>query len=67
VPSSEIKSRVVISARPNSTFYSIFRDDNDSKGIKGIRDYKDKWDVFGDPHAEAKIEEAPEIVEIPVG
>lgn len=64
VPSSDITSRVVVSARPKSTFYSIFRDDNDQKGIKGISEFKEKWDVFGDPHAEAKVEETPEMIEL---
>jgi hypothetical protein len=58
VPSSVLKARTVYTRHPKSEFWSVFRDDNPRKGIKGVRSYEDKWDVFGDPHAEQKMEEA---------
>jgi len=41
VPSTVVKERTVYSKYPKSEFYSIYR--------KDILDYKDKWDIFGDP------------------
>lgn len=49
VPSGVVKERTVYSKHPKSEFYSLYRND--------ILDYKDKWDVFGDPRAELQIEE----------
>jgi hypothetical protein len=51
VPSKVIKDRTVYSKHPNSEFYSVYR--------KDITDYRDKWDVFGDPHAEAVEDDEP--------
>lgn len=52
VPSAIIHERTVCQKRPNSEFWCMYRDDNPNKGIKGCLAYKDKWDIFGDPHAE---------------
>lgn len=60
VPSSALKERTVYTKHPKSAFWSVYRDDNPNKGIKGVLAYKDKWDVFGDPHAEVRQEDAPE-------
>lgn len=49
VPSSLVKDRTVYSRHPKSEFYSLYR--------KDILDFKNKWDVFGDPNAELRIEE----------
>lgn len=49
VPSSIVKQRTVYSKHPKSEFYSLYR--------KDILDFKDKWDIFGDPKAEVRIEE----------
>ena len=49
VPSAVVKERTVYSKHPKSEFYSLYR--------KDILDYKDKWELFGDPRAELKIEE----------
>jgi hypothetical protein len=58
IPSHIVKERLVHSKSPQSNWYSIFKKDG-KKGEKGIEDFKDKWDVFGDPHAE----ENPEITQ----
>jgi hypothetical protein len=60
VPSSVLKERTVYSKHPKSEFWAVYKNDNPNKGIKGVLAYKDKWDVFGDPHAEIRLEEAPE-------
>lgn len=44
VPSAVVKERTVYSKHPKSEFYSLHR--------KAILEFKDKWDTFGDPHAE---------------
>ena len=49
VPSSVVKARTVYSRHPKSEFYSLYR--------KDILEYRNKWEVFGDPRAELKIEE----------
>ena len=49
VPSSIVKARTVYSKHPKSEFYSLYR--------KDILDFKDKWDFFGDPKAELRIEQ----------
>ena len=49
VPSGIVKERTVYSKHPKSEFYSLYR--------KDILSYRDKWEVFGDPRAELKIEE----------
>ena len=49
VPSGIVKQRTVYSKHPKSEFYSLYR--------KDILDYRDKWEVFGDPRAELKIDE----------
>lgn len=49
VPSGVVKERTVYSKHPKSEFYSLYR--------KDVLDYRDRWDVFGDPRAELKIEE----------
>lgn len=64
VPSSVLKDRTVYTKHPKSEFWSVFKDDNPNKGIKGVSAYKDKWDVFGDPHAEVSLEEAPDVEEV---
>jgi hypothetical protein len=56
VPSAVIHKRVT-----SGPWFSIYRDDNESKNIQGIAEFKDKWDVFGDPHAEAGVEESSEM------
>jgi hypothetical protein len=48
VPSGIVKARTVYSKYPKSEFYSVYR--------KDILEYSDKWEVFGDPRAELKIE-----------
>jgi hypothetical protein len=58
VPSSALKERTVYTKYPKSEFWSVYRNDNPTKGIKGVLAYKDKWDVFGDPHAEVGLENA---------
>jgi hypothetical protein len=45
VPSAVVKERTVSSKHPSSEFYSLYR--------KDIVDFKDKWDLFGDPRAES--------------
>jgi hypothetical protein len=59
VPSSVLKERTVYTKHPKSELSSVYRDDNLNKGIKGVLACKDRWDVFGDPHAEVRLEEAP--------
>ena len=49
VPSSIVQERTVYSKHPKSEFYSLYR--------KDILHYKNRWEVFGDPRAELKIEE----------
>jgi hypothetical protein len=49
VPSGVVKERTVYSKHPKSEFYSLYR--------KDILDFRDNWDVFGDPRAELEIEE----------
>lgn len=49
VPSDVVKERTVYSKHPKSEFYSLYR--------KDIIEFKDQWDVFGDPRAELKIKE----------
>jgi hypothetical protein len=49
VPSGIVKQRTVYSKHPKSEFYSLYR--------KDILDYRDKWEIFGDPRAELKIDE----------
>ena len=49
VPSSIVKERTVYKKRPASEFYSLYR--------KDILEFKNRWDVFGDPRAESRIEE----------
>jgi len=49
VPSSVVKERTVYSKHPKSEFWSVYR--------KDILDFRDKWDVFGDPRAELQVEE----------
>jgi hypothetical protein len=49
LPSSVVKERTVYSKSPNSEWYSVER--------KSILKYRDKWDVFGDPHAEVNPDE----------
>ena len=49
VPSGIVKKRTVYSQHPKSEFYSLYR--------KDILDFKDKWDILGDPRAEIQIEE----------
>jgi hypothetical protein len=55
VPSSVIKERTVRHTRPNAIFYSVSK--------KDVYDYKDKWDVFGEPNTGIKIEDSAEIAE----
>ena len=49
MPSGVVKERTVYSKHPKSEFYSVYR--------KDVLDFKDKWDVFGDPRAELGIQE----------
>jgi len=49
IPSGVVKERTKYSKHPKSEFYSLYR--------KDILEFKDKWDVFGDPRAELRIEE----------
>lgn len=60
VPSSVVEERTVRSKHPKSEFWSVYRDDNASKGIHGVLPYKDRWDVFGDPHAEIHVADTTE-------
>ena len=60
VPSIVIKERTV--HEPNGKIFSIYKRDN-KRGEKGVYDYKDNWNVFGDSHAEVKVEDSPEIEE----
>ncbi len=46
VPSEVANACTIYSKHPKSEFYSVYR--------KDILDYKDKWDVFGDPRVEEK-------------
>jgi len=52
VPSSVVKDHTVHSKHPKADFYSVYR--------KDIVGYKDKWDVFGDPHAQVRLEGGPD-------
>jgi len=36
VPSSVLKERTVYTKHPRSEFWSVYRDDNPNKGIKGV-------------------------------
>jgi hypothetical protein len=63
VPSGVLKECTVYTRHPKSEFWSVYRDNNPNKGIKGVLAYKDKWDVFGDPHVEVRMEEALEVQE----
>ncbi len=49
VPSEVVKGKIEYSKAKNSEWYSVSR--------KDILEYKDNWEVFGDPNAELKIEE----------
>jgi hypothetical protein len=49
IPSEVVKKQTKYNKYPNSEFWSVYR--------KDIIDYNN-WDVFGDPHAEVKIEDA---------
>jgi hypothetical protein len=60
VPSRDLKARVVHSVHPRSEFFAVYKNENEIKGIQGILSYRDKWEVFGDPHAEIGLEETPE-------
>jgi hypothetical protein len=52
LPSKIVKERTVYSKHPRSEIYSVYR--------KDILDYRERWDVFGDPHAELRLEEIAE-------
>jgi hypothetical protein len=56
VPSSVLKKRTLHEKHAKSEWWSVCRNDYPGKGIKGVLVYKDKWDVFGDPHAEVRKE-----------
>ena len=47
VPSVIVKERTVYSKHPKSEFYSLNRRD--------VLDYKDKWELFGDPRAKKGV------------
>jgi hypothetical protein len=49
VPSVVVRDRRIYSKHARSEFYSLYR--------KNIEELKDKWDRFGDPRADVKIEE----------
>jgi len=53
VPSQVVRDCTVHSKHPNSEFYSVYR--------KDIADFRDNWDVLGDPHAETTPDEADTI------
>jgi hypothetical protein len=48
VPSKVVKEKTIDSKHPRSEFYSIYREH--------IRNYKDKWNILGDPRAELEVE-----------
>ena len=51
VPSKVVKERTVYSKHPDSEFHSVYREH--------IIDYRDRWGIFGDPHAEAVGSDEP--------
>lgn len=52
VPSNVAEKIKIPSKTAKATFWSIYR--------KDVLGYKDKWDVFGDPHAQFKAEDSLE-------
>ena len=49
VPSRVIKEKTVHSQHPRAEFFSVYRDD--------IREYKDKWEEFGEAGAELDVDD----------
>jgi hypothetical protein len=49
VPSRFVSEHTTYEKRPNSEWWSV--------SLKDISAWKDKWDLFGDPKGELKVEE----------